>query len=172
MMGDNSSLRNKPLLDTEEDQVLVIDIVGYLSGLAKLHEAEKTGNIGLSTGLRHLAEALRPYADAPVSELSETLKQSGIKKSSQRPSKKPKATLPDGLESLSRREVESILNNDSYTKEQIAELGVRRFGISRSKLVRLRKRDAQDSVRAALENEKALEVISREARISGRARTA
>ena len=31
MTGNNSSLRNKPLLDTGEDQVLVIDIVAYLS---------------------------------------------------------------------------------------------------------------------------------------------
>ena len=33
-------------------------------------------------------------------------------------------------------------------------------------------KDAQDSIRAALENERALDVISREARISGRARSA
>ena len=172
MMSNNPRLHGNSPTDTEEDQVLVIDIVGYLSGLAKLHEAEKTGNMGLSTGLRHLAEALRPYADAPVSELPETLKQFGIKKSSKRPSSKLKAMLPDKLESLSHGEVEGVLDNDSYTKEQIAELGVKRFGISKSKLVRLRKKDAQDSIRAALENEKALEVISREARISGRARTA
>ena len=171
-MRNYNSKRVRSFHNVEEDQVLVVDIVGYLSGLAKLHEAEKTGNMELSVGLRHLAEALRPYADAPVSELPETLKQSGIKKSSKRSMSRAKATLPDRLESLSHGEIEGVLDNDSYTKDQIAELGVKRFGISKSKLVRLRKKDARDSIRAALENERALDVIAREARVSGRARTA
>ena len=171
-MRDNYSKRAQPFHDVEESQVLVIDIVGYLSGLAKLHEAEKTGNLELSIGLRHLAEALRPYANAPVSELPDALKQAAFRGNSKHSSARLKATLPDALESLGQAEVEGILNNDSYTKDQIAELGVKRFGISRSKLIRLRKRDAQESIRAALENERALEVITREARISGRARSA
>ena len=171
-MRNNHSKRAQPFHNAEESQVLVTDIVGYLSGLAKLHEAEKTGNIGLSVGLRHLAEALRPYANAPVSELSAALKQNALRETSRRSSTRPRATLPAALESLEQTEIEGILNNDNYTKDQIAELGVKRFGISRSKLSRLRKRDAQDSIRAALENKKALDVISREARVSGRARSA
>ena len=172
MRNNHPMLLTQSKPNAEESPVLVIDIVGYLTGLAKLHEAEKTGNLELSAGLRYLAEALRPYADAPVSELPATLKQTALRGNSKRSSARPKATLPDELEFLGQMEVEGILNNDSYTKNQIAELGVRRFGISRSKLSRLRKREAQESIRAALENERALDVIAREARISGRARSA
>ncbi len=171
-MRNNDSKRIQSLPYTEECQVLVTDIVGYLSGLAKLHEAEKTGNIRLSVGLRQLVEVLRPYANVPVSELSEVLKQPTLQTKTKHANRQPKVTLPFCLENLGQREIEGILGNDSYTKDQIAELGVKRFGISRSKLSRLRKRDAQESIRAALENEKALDVISREARISGRARSA
>ena len=167
-MRSSNSKRIQSSLDIRDSQVLVVDIVGYLSGLAKLHEAEKTGNMGLSVGLRHLVEALRPYANSPVSELPEAIKQSRTEK----PSGRSKMALPDRLESLSQTEIKGILDNDNYTKEQIAELGVKRFGISRSKLVRLRKREAQDSIRAALSHEISLDVISREARISGRARSA
>lgn len=162
--------QSKP--NAAENQVLVIDIVGYLTGLAKLHEAEKTGNLELSVGLRILADTLRPYADAPVSQLPDVLNRSGINRNSECSFTRPKATLPTALDSLGQTEIEGILDNDSYTKEQIADLGVQRFGISKSKLVRLRKEDAKDSIRAALENERALDVISREARISGRARSA
>ncbi len=172
MMSSNPDLRNRLPTDTEKDEVLVIDIVGFLTDLAKLHEAEKTGNMRLSIGLRHLANALRPYADAPVSELPSVLRQPALQRIAKRPSNRPKVALPVELESLNQDEIEKILDNDAYTKEQIAELGVQRFGISRSKLARLRKGEAQDSIRAALSHERSLDVISREARISGRARSA
>ena len=74
------------------------------------------------------------------------------------------------LESLSHEEVAQILDDPGSAKQLIAELGFRRFGISRPKLERLSKQAARDSVRNALENEKFLAVISREARKSGAAR--
>lgn len=74
------------------------------------------------------------------------------------------------LESLSQDEVAQILDDPSSAKQQVAELGFRRFGISRAKLERLSKQAARDAVRAALEHEKSLDVISREASKSGQAR--
>ena len=172
MKSDNPILRGKSEIYREESQVLVIDILGYLTGLAKLHEAKKTGNLGLSFGLRILADTLRPYGNVPVSELSEIFNQPALQTRAKHAIRRPKVTLPTRLEKLGQREIEGILDNDSYTKEQLAELGVKRFGVSRSKLVRLRKREAQDYIRAALENERALDVISQEARISGKVRSA
>ena len=172
MSNRHSGLRDQSTPDTEVSQVLVVDIVRYLSGLAKLHEAEKTGNMELSRGLRHLVSALRPYADTPVSELTASLRTAMHKDSVKPAARRPRATLPDGLESLGQEEIERILDEDSYTKDQIAELGFRRFGISRSRLIRLRKKDARETVRAALAHEKSLDVISQEARIGGIARSA
>ena len=74
------------------------------------------------------------------------------------------------LESLSQEEVAQILDDPGSAKQLVAELGFRRFGISRAKLERLSKQAARDSVRSALENERILVVISEQARKSGEAR--
>ena len=83
---------------------------------------------------------------------------------------KKRTPLPPNLEGLNKKDIEDILSDESYTKVQIAELGSRRFGIPRAMLERLRKEDALMSVRAALENEKSLDVISQVARRSGKTR--
>ena len=173
MSNGQFKLQIEPAPDVPENQLLVADVVRYLSGLAKLHEEDKTGNPELSKGLRHVAHALRPYADCPVAELTDAIKKkpsSAVK--AKTASSKAKSVLPPELEYIGHADVERILDDESYNKQQIVELGVRRFGISRSKLERLRKEHAQDSVRAALEHEKSLDVISMEARRGGKARSA
>ena len=171
-MSNKPSLSHEGVTTEAMDQVLVVDVTRFLSGLAKLHEAEKTGNKGLSRGLRHLEEALRPYANTPVSELRTVLRGRASKHVAKSSSRRPKATLPVHLDSLSHKEIERILGDDSYTKTQISELGDRRFGISRSKLARLSKKHARESVRAALTHERSIDVIAHEARASGQARSA
>ena len=74
------------------------------------------------------------------------------------------------LESLSQEEVAQILDDPGRPKQLVAELGFRRFGMSRPALERLSKQAARDSVRSALENERILVVISEQARKSGEAR--
>ena len=74
------------------------------------------------------------------------------------------------LESLSLEEVAQILDDPGSAKQLVAELGFRRFGMSRPALARLSKQAARDSVRSALENERILVVISEQARKSGEAR--
>lgn len=159
-------------LDTHENQLLVRDVVRHMSGLAKLYADKKTGNPELSEGLRQVAEALRPYSAYSVHELVPTLKEAkhlaleGHKASA----RKKRTPLPPNLEGLNKKDIENILSDESYTKVQIAELGSRRFGIPKAMLERLRKEDALMSVRAALENEKSLDVISQVARRSGKTR--
>ena len=165
-------MQEKPMFDADTSQVLVIDVVRYLSGLAKLHEAEKTGNIELSKALRHLAGILRPYGDVPMLDVTGAVKPPTPKDRTRGGASRRRAILPDGLESLGQDEIERILNDGRYIKEQIAEIGARRFGISRSKLYRLPKKEAQESIRAALSHERSLDVISREARNSGAMRSA
>ena len=164
--------QKRPTYDAVEDQLRVADMVQYLLSLAKLYEKDKTGNTELSEGLRSVAQALRPYADCLVPELPDAIKKktstAGRLKTG---STKAKSQLPPELESIGQEGIERILNDESYTKQQIAELGVQRFGISRSKLERLRKKDARDSVRAALEHENSLDAISMEARRGGKARS-
>ncbi len=173
MRSGHLKSKSAPTYDAEENQLLVADMVQYLLSLAELYEKDKTGNADLSEGLRNVAHALRPYADCPVLELTDAIKKKAPSTDRRkRASTKAKSQVPPALESLGQEDIDKILNDESYTKKQIAELGVRRFGISRSKLERLRKTDARDSVRAALEHEKSLDVISMEARRGGKARSA
>lgn len=163
----------KRKLDTHENQLLVRDVVRHMAGLAKLYADEKTGNPELSEGLRQVVEALRPYSTYPVHKLGPALEEAkhlaleGHKASARR----KRTHLPSNLEGLRKKDIENILSDESYTKVQIAELGSRRFGIPRATLERQRKEDALMAVRAALENEKALDVISQVARRSGKTRT-
>ena len=68
-------------------------------------------------------------------------------------------------------EIEVILNNIDYTKLQIIDLGVYRFGISRLKLMRLSKNKVLKYVRVAINHENSLNIIARVSRRSGRNRT-
>lgn len=87
-------------------------------------------------------------------------------------SRKPKRTLPAEVERLTYEEVERLLDDDGYTKRQIAELGFRRFGIPEKFLFYSRKDDAVMYVRATISNERILDAISRQARKAGAARSA
>ena len=153
--------------DSHESQMLVRDVSRYLSGLARLNESGKTGNPVLSESLRYIVDALRPYSTCPVHELAATLRKTKSANNRQSSVGKTKASLPPDLESLRHEEIESILNDHGYTKVQLAELGFRRLGIPRSSLERLRKADVLVSIRAAMEHEKSLDVISQQAQKSG-----
>ena len=170
MKDVQEELNGKQQHATHENQILVRDITRYLSGLARLSESGKIGNPEFSEALRNVVDALRLYNSCPVPELASMLREAKFAKRHRISLRKPKATLPANLESLRRGEIEDVLSNDSYTKDQVAELGFRRFGISRAKLKGLRKEDALNSVRVALENEKSLDVISEMARKAGKAR--
>lgn len=161
--------------DAEGQRLLVADIARYLSGLAKLHESDKTGNPALSEGLRSVALALRPFAHCPASDLPATLQREKVAAaiSKAAPNDNKTAFPPEvaaALESLSQDEVAQILDDPVSAKQQIAELGFRRFGISRAKLERLSKQAAREAIRSALENEKILDAISQQASKSGQSR--
>ena len=162
-------------LRIQQEPLLVSDIARFLSGLAKLQDEGKTGNPELGDGLRELVRVLRPYADCHVLELKEAMqgRSVALDNAPTEPKKSRMAfssELDSKLDTIGLNEVEVVLNDSAPTKGQIVELGYRRFGISRSSLERLNKRDAADTVRAALENEKSLDVISREAARAGNAR--
>ena len=169
------------------------DVARYLHVLARTHQGEKTGNPALSGELRRLSEMLRAHGSRPISELAITDKgaelpfvwqpgerpiagengkptsrkcraPNGSSRAVAPPSGRTASTLPYDPKSLSREEVEEILKDDRLTKQQIAELGHARFGISRPSLLRARKDIAIKSILSALRNERALHVIYEQAR--------
>lgn len=171
------------------------DFADYLRDLARAYQGEKTGNPALGDALMHLSEEFRPHGKRPISELTitdrfvwlpdihpitagngkPTSRRRRDPNGSSRPvatSRKNKSTLPDDLESLSRGDVEKILEEDRLTKQQIAELGHARFGISKSSLLRARKDRAINSILSALRNERTMHIIAEQSREAGRTRSA
>lgn len=170
MKDDRQRTDNAHESDIQECSLLIGDLVRYLSSLATLHRDQRTGNAKLSDGLRDLANALRPYSHSPIRELSDVIGE-GVSRTRNRTPRAVKATLPGNLKTLSEQDVEKILKDESHTKLQLVELGVQRFGISQSRLMRLAKNEVFESVRAALNHEKSLGVISQEARRGGEERS-
>ena len=172
-MRNSHSGTRRPVADdaSQPDPLSVGDVLRHLSGLAKLYSDGRTGNVEMGDGVGHVVSALRPYANSPVSELKSAIAVG--RKRARAPTaspRKPQAELPNDLKSLPRAEIEKILQDDAYTKRQVAELGHRRFGLSRSALTRSRREDALTSIRAAMEHELSLEVIGDEAEKAGKAR--
>ena len=160
-----SQSAENPGVGHPEERLLIDDLIRYLSRLADLNREGRTGNPEWSNGMRQMARALRPHADLSIAEFADLLR--GISDHSRVPSGKEKAALPPNLKSLSQPDIEKILGDDRFTKSQIIELGTGRFGIPRSKLARSCKQDAVESIRAALDHERTLDLISAEARRGG-----
>ena len=160
---------SQPTNGEADNEILVGDIVRYLSALVRLHRVDKTGNIPMSTALSHLVDVLRPYSALPMSEAVAAFPTTQRKTKHDQSPDQGDTIFPDQLETLSSSDVEQMLDGD-HTKDKLAEIGARRFGMSRSKLRRLRKDDAREAIRAALAHEVSLDVISQEARSGGIAR--
>ncbi len=155
----------------QEDHLRIGDIVRYLSRLASLHKEPRIGNSELSHGLQQLATALRPHSKRPIREIADAVSEGLPSKRTGDSSKRPKAELPPDLETVSAKTIEDILGDRTYMKLQLIDLGVKRFGISRSKLMRLNRDHILESIRAALNHEQSIGAISEEARRGGEKRS-
>lgn len=155
----------------QQRDLVVYDFVRYLERLGNVQNDPRIGNLAIARGLRELAHALKRHGNLPLDDLANVLDIPTLSKQSKSKSKQIKQTLPSNIESLDGSGVEQILGEVEYTKAQIAELGARRFGISRSRLTRLSRDRVIAAVRAALSHEKSLGVISEEARRGGEKRS-
>jgi len=156
--------------NSAKDSVRVADVAKFLSRCATLHENAKTGNLIFADELRRFAKSLGPCARLTMDEFSNLLKTSG--KRGKTSAQHRVAVLPDNLQALKSREIEEILRNPDYTKAQLAELGERRFGISRAQLARSSRADAEERIAAAIEHERSLNIIAQEAHRVGTIRSA
>jgi len=73
------------------------------------------------------------------------------------------------LARLSLEQIGELLERDLTTKDLLM-IGEQRFGIARSKLMRLSRDRVIESLRAAMNNEQSLDVIARSARQEGHRR--
>ena len=161
---------------TFNEPLLVGDIARYLDNLAWMFQDDRTGNAEFGDELRRLGDKLRPHGNLTVSELTiiggdEKLasKPSSSARNGKAPDRKREDAdalmppLPEKLRALSWEEVERYLENDTLTKEQIAELGHVRFSISKSNLLRLSKNRARAKILAALKTERMMRGVAEQA---------
>lgn len=156
---------------TQRQELVIYDFVRYLERLENVQNDPRIGNMAIARALRELANALKRHKNVPLCELANVLEIPTSTRHPKRSSKKLKQTLPPNIESIEASLVESILGEIQYTKSQLAELGARRFGISRSRLKRLTRDQVIGAVRAAVSHERSLAVISEEARRGGEKRS-
>ena len=171
MKPQDGKNREQSSCNLSNDDLLVKDLVRYLTQRSRLYAEQRTGNVQMSIALRDLAMAIRPYANRSIPELANILRQQSVVRASSQSIEVSKVLLPDDINDLSARDVEKLLSSYNYSKAQLIHLGASRFCISRSKLSRLLKSEVLESVRAALEHEISLAVISEEARRRGQERS-
>ncbi|MBA7560530.1 hypothetical protein ES708_02156 [subsurface metagenome] len=167
MKDDQQRIDSEHESDIRECPLLIKDIVRYLLSLAALNRDPRTGNADLSESFRELANALRPHSHRSIREISDVIGEGVSRTRKPTTPRAAKATLPVDLRALSSQGVDEILKNRNYTKLQLVELGIQRFGISKSRLMQLTKDEVCESIRAALNHERSLGVISQEARRGG-----
>lgn len=170
-MKDRDLTEERSRRQSSNKPLLIRDIVKYLSGLAKLNEDPHIGNPELSLGLKELAITLRPYSRRQLEDIADILGLNLPSNDAKSRSTESKNSLPSDLESLNANLVEEIIFNEDFQKSQLIELGVKRFGISKSKLDRLNRDAVVESIRSALNHEKSIGVISQEAKRSGEKRS-
>ena len=152
---------------TQVSQLYVRDLLLYLSDL---FGEERMHDPRMAKALKHLVMALQPYSHYSIPEFALVLGRDTGGHSGEKNAPQFELPLQEGIEN--DEEVDNAIQDDIYTKKELVELGARRFGISRAKLSRLSKDDALAAVRAALDNERALEVIAEQARREGTRRQA
>ena len=114
---------------------------------------------------------MRPYRRLPITELASSLgKGKGGAPCDSQPARR-KVALPPDLRNLSWDQVRNVLDDDRYIKAQLAELGFSRFGLSRSRLERLGRREVLETLYAALDREVSLDIIARSAEEAGARRS-
>ena len=166
MRKEQAKSREETHHEPQHNHLVVGDLIHYLSHLAKLHGDDKTGNPKLREGLQELVKVLRPYTRRSILDLAGALREPKRPCRHGSSSGRAKESLPADLETIPCDRIENIINR-KYSKVQLVELGVRRFGISQSKLVSLDRDGVLASIRSALDHERSLDVISREARRGG-----
>ena len=156
----------------DQPDILVGDLAKYLVRWANLQGDERTGNQGVSEGLRLLAASLRPHRSRPISDLADLRMTGKDERSRRRGERKPAFELPSDLETVTLESVTEIVGNANVQKKQLIELAGCRFGIPASRLSRLKREDAIASIEAAVEHESSLAAIERNARLAGKRRVA
>jgi hypothetical protein len=131
--------------------------------MSAIHKDAQTGNRALSEALQELSTFLAA-SNAKTVELALT----GIQQQTEMDL--PLEPRPHDQD-ISLEEIPKLLERDNTTRAELVLLGGKRFGIPESKLKKLSREAVVKTIRAALEHEQSIEILSDEASKGGRNRT-
>lgn len=157
--------RNKPKqsrFDFSSEKVSPIELARFLRGLANFYRDPQWGNAPLAKALHEVARNL-------------TSQRESAKRPARPQTRRKIAPLLSmdkwRFDGFDASEVTRFLNDLNNSKLDLIELAAIRFGIPRSKLMKLRTEEVRDRIRAALLHEDSLHIISEEARRGGAKRS-
>ncbi len=135
----------------------------YLKRLSSIQKDAQTGNRALSESLQELGAFL-------IASKAETVKQALT--TTERKSDLELPVDPQQLDQdITISEIISLLERDNATKVDLVRLGENRFGIPESKLKKLSRESLIKTIRAALDHERSIKILSDEASKDGQKRT-
>jgi hypothetical protein len=134
------------------------EVARFLRQLAGVYRDKRSGNPALAEALSRIAENLLQASNAapPAKDDSQG-------------SFLPPPTF-DELQRLDAEAVTRFISDDKKTKLDLIELAAARFSIPRAKLLRFKLADVRDAIRASLQHEDSLKIITEEAERNGTTR--
>lgn len=147
----------------EKKPLTAIAVGRYLKKLSLLNSDVQTGNPALGEALQQIANILvnsneRTVLDALSSNKKATLESDEFKYSTE-------------IRDFSFEKINSIIEKETVTKKELTVLGSERFGISESRLNKLPRDGVIKAIKAALEHERSIKILSDEAKREGQSRT-
>ena len=142
------------------------DLIKFLKKLSETYRPASTGNPALAKVLGALANSLKPHAKLSALEFLNTLGERERTDVFQPVDSKTCTNIID-YPALNNVELEKLLSQDEITKKELVELGYQRFGIPRSGMQRMSKKELFETIRAALAHEESLRIISSAAKRGG-----
>jgi len=148
------------------DFLTAAQLADLLLRIAAGYMDENSGNAITANSLRKLSALVRRSSDGTV--------EGAFARPATRRPKQPREerTVLAGLavDHLDLTEVETILSAGDVSKPDLLRIAMERFSIPRSRLYRMNVQAIRDSLRSAIENERAFHVISDAARDEGNRR--
>jgi hypothetical protein len=136
------------------------ELARVIRRLTRVFDAGDLGNARTADALDVLADYLQRLGPIPVTELE-------IPRPKRRPPEKLDVST---FRTMQIGEVRRLLDQDDLPKSTLLELARLRFGMPAARLRRLPFGEAVEAVRAAAAHEESLDIIERNAEVSGRSR--
>jgi hypothetical protein len=138
-----------------------MEMASLLQQFARVVEAEPLARPDMAKGLLELSRFLKRHGEVSIREALSG-KAAGDRESIARRERIPLRNRLDIAE-LDGDTIGQLLDDPLLTKEDLVDIAVIRFGISRSRLIKENRTSVAKALRASLHNREALEIIGREA---------